>query len=71
MAIYIPYKFHEIPSIGYLVMDEDGKSEKQKDGWTMPNQYHSPLAVNKLGINLDSAGQRAEGKYYYHKFILT
>ena len=25
MAIYSQYKFHEIPSIGYLVMAEDGK----------------------------------------------
>ena len=25
MVIYIQYKFHEIPSIGYLVMAEDGK----------------------------------------------
>ena len=25
MVIYIRYKFHESPSIGYLVMAEDGK----------------------------------------------
>ena len=25
IAIYIHYKFHEIPSIGYLVMAKDGK----------------------------------------------
>ena len=32
MAIYIPYKFNEIPSFGYLVMDEDGKSDGKTDG---------------------------------------
>ena len=26
MVIYIQYKFHEVPSIGYLVMAEDGKN---------------------------------------------
>ena len=26
MVIYIQYMFHEIPSIGYLVMAEDGKN---------------------------------------------
>ena len=26
MFIYIQYKIHEIPSIGYLVMAEDGKN---------------------------------------------
>ena len=26
MVIYIQYKFHEIPSIGNLVMAEDGKN---------------------------------------------
>ena len=30
MAIYIQYKFHEIPSIPYLVMAEDGKSDGQR-----------------------------------------
>ena len=37
LAIYTQYKFHEIPSVGYLVMAEDGKS----DEWTTPNQYPS------------------------------
>ena len=27
MVIYIQYKFHELPSIGYLVMAEDGKTD--------------------------------------------
>ena len=26
IVIYIQYKFHNIPSIGYLVMAEDGKN---------------------------------------------
>ena len=34
MLIYIQYEFHEIPSIGYLVMAEKGKTDGQKDGWT-------------------------------------
>ena len=31
------YKFYEIPSIGYLLMAEDGKTDERKDGrkhWT-------------------------------------
>ena len=28
MVVYIQYKFHEIPSIGYLVMAEDGKKHR-------------------------------------------
>ena len=43
MAIYISYKFYEIPSIGYQAMAEDGKldgwTEGWSDGWTEPNQY--------------------------------
>ena len=31
IVIYIQYKFHEIPSIGYLVMAENGKLEGRKD----------------------------------------
>ena len=33
MAIYIQYKFHEIPSIGYNSMAEDGKNH-----WNLGNQ---------------------------------
>ena len=44
LVIYIQYKFHGIPSIGYLVMAEDGMMEKP-EGWTggqtTPNQYPS------------------------------
>ena len=32
MVIYIMYKFHEIPTIGYLVMAEDGKSDGKMEG---------------------------------------
>ena len=31
MVIYIQYKFHEISSIGYLVMAEDGKTGGKMD----------------------------------------
>ena len=48
LIIYIQYKFHEIPSIGYLVMAEDQKSDGWMDGQTgrmdgrpRPNQYPS------------------------------
>ena len=33
MVIHIQYKFHEIPSIGYPVMAEDGKKH-----WNLCNQ---------------------------------
>ena len=40
MAIYIQYKFHEILSVGYLVMAEvrkwDGRKDRQKDGQRQP-----------------------------------
>ena len=32
VIIYIQYKFHEIPSIGYLAMAEDGKTNGRTDG---------------------------------------
>ena len=38
MVIYIQYKFHELPSIGYLVMAEGGKTEKL-EGWTYNAGY--------------------------------
>ena len=34
IVIYIQYKFHEIPFIGYLDMAEDGNTEIWKDGQT-------------------------------------
>ena len=36
IAIYIQYKFHEVSSIGYLVMAEDRKSDGRTEGWTTP-----------------------------------
>ena len=45
MVIYIKYKFLEIPSIGYLVMAEDGKSDGPTEGWTTTNQYPS---INRM-----------------------
>ena len=32
MVLFIQHKFHEIPSIGYLVMAEDGKTDGRTDG---------------------------------------
>ena len=31
MVIYILYKLHELPSIGYLVMDEDEKTDGRRN----------------------------------------
>ena len=50
IVIYIQYKFHWIPSIGYLVKAEDGKTDwwrNQKDRRTTPNQY--PCKEQYLG----------------------
>ena len=33
MVIYIQYKFHKIPFIGYLYMAEDGQMHREKEGW--------------------------------------
>ena len=45
MIIYIQHKVPEITSIGYLVMAEDGKTDRR----TMSNQYPSTSAGdNKL-----------------------
>ena len=38
IVICIQYKFHEIPSIGYLTIAEDGKMDRWKE-WTTPNLY--------------------------------
>ena len=37
MVIYIQYKFHEIPSIGYLEMAEDGKTDGQRQNNIPPS----------------------------------
>ena len=39
MVIYIQFKIHAIPSIGYLVMAEDGKVDGWTEGRTTPNLY--------------------------------
>ena len=41
MVIYIQYKFHELPSIGYIVLSDDEKMVRlrnQKDGQKMDGQ---------------------------------
>ena len=51
IVIYIQYKFHEFPSIGYLVMAEGGKTNEQrnwKDGRTTP----ATTGDNKNKLNL-------------------
>ena len=42
-VIHIQYKFHEIPSIGYLVMAEDGETDGRKDGQCQ-TYIHPPSA---------------------------
>ena len=41
MPKHIQYRFHEIPSIVYLGMAEDRKSDKRTEWLTTPNQYPS------------------------------
>ena len=51
MTIYFQYKFHEIPSIGYIFMAEDGKTDgrlmetpdRRVDEWTSPSLYPTAL----------------------------
>ena len=53
LVIYIQYKFHGIPSIGYLLMAEDGKSEwwrNQKDGQT-DRQRQTNIPPPSVGDN--------------------
>ena len=45
MVIYIQYKFDKIPSIGYLVMAEDGKPDEQK-GNGKPISFHLWRGIN-------------------------
>ena len=35
--VYIQFKFHELPSIGYLVMAEGGKTDGGTDGQRQTN----------------------------------
>ena len=53
IAIYIQHKFHEIPSIVYIVMAEDGKTDgrlmdRSIDGCPAPSLYPSTLVGGKL-----------------------
>ena len=49
VVIYIQYKFHEIPSFGYLVMAEDGKTEGRTDKWMDKPKQYTPSTFSKLG----------------------
>ena len=48
--IYIQYKFHNIPYIGYLVMAEDRNRDERKDGWATPNLY-PPKAGDNYAVH--------------------
>ena len=41
LTVYIQYKIHELSSIGYLVMAEDGREGRlnQKEGRTTPKEF--------------------------------
>ena len=43
IVIYIQYKFHELPFIGYLVMTKDGKTHGWMEKLGLINT-HPPLA---------------------------
>ena len=47
MVVYIQYHFHELPSIGYLVMAEDGKTDGQHQ-----NNIPPPLAQDNNTRNV-------------------
>ena len=50
MVIYIHYKFHEIPSIGYLVMAEDRKTDGRM-GWDgMDGQCQTYIPLPSAGL---------------------
>ena len=46
MAIYIQYIFHEIPSVGYLVMAEEGKADGMTD-----RQHQTNIPPPSVGDN--------------------
>ena len=54
MVIYIQYKFHEILSIGYLVMAEDGKSLKFRDskGNISAKTSDTPIKLHVLNLTM-------------------
>ena len=48
-CVYIQYKLHEIPSVGYLVMTEDGKKiieTEQTKGNNAPIPDDSPIKLH-------------------------
>ena len=50
MVIYIQYKLHEIPSIGYIVMAEVRKTDGKTDGWmdkAEPISLHLRTGITK------------------------
>ena len=55
MAIYIQYKLHEIPSIGYLVMTEDGKKSlkaRQTKGNNAAIPDDSPIKLHVHNLTM-------------------
>ena len=65
VIIYSKYKFYEIPSIGYIVMAEDGRTEGrtdgntgQNDGWTKSNLHLSALGGDNKKTQLEQQTQR-------------
>ena len=53
MVIYIQYIFQIIPFIYYLVMVEDRKTGRQKNGWTdvMDGQHRSYIPPHSVADN--------------------
>ena len=58
MVIYIQFKFHAIPSIGYLVMAEDGKVDGWTEGRTTPNYISSAF--------WGGGGDKIKGNFVFH-----
>ena len=53
MVIYLQYKFHETPSIGYLVMAEDGEKslefrQSKGNNSAIPNESPIKLHLHNL-----------------------
>ena len=49
MVIYIHYEFHELLSLGYLVMTEDRKSDGQTERWTNRRDNAKPISLHLWG----------------------
>ena len=50
MAIYFQYKFHDISSICYLVMADDGKTDRRTDQLTEGRMDSAKLKPLSQGI---------------------